>query len=90
MRMVTDGPGHNYRVRAPQSPEGERDRERERESEGEGGGVQRGSQLIPSKRLMRGGKEREEEVEVDAVLYVKSWRGENWRKDGGRLLSLKL
>lgn len=32
MRMVTDGPGHNYRVRAPRSPEGERDRERVRET----------------------------------------------------------
>lgn len=68
----------------------ERETERERVSEREGGGVQRSSQLIPSKRLMRGGKEREEEVEVDAVLYVKSWRGEDWGKDGWRLLSLKL
>lgn len=66
-----------------------RERETERESQREGGGVQRSSQLIPSKRLMRGGKESEEEVEVDAVLCVKSWRGEDWGKDGWRLPSLK-
>lgn len=54
--------------------------------EREGGGVQHSSQLIPSKRPMRGGKEREEEVEVDAVLYVKCWRGEDWMKGGGGFL----